>query len=1043
MALSGKGTDDIIEAFINEGLSLREAIDSAKSYVLKDSNFLKSPKEFLEDEGILFEFEEPAEESEEEYKPKRKTYKVDWTSFINNINKYNKKLNKKKGKNRVGCSFGGCKEVKEINNDKFFIPSSYYCGLKCLAEFFKVDFKTINTKGHNPFAITTNKIYESVEKLFKKKLDQAPSLVKMYNVGKDIKLKTINDKAINKVGCCIVLVPFRNTEYHAVLCKTDSMSSINVKQLVESLVIEENLILSDETLMLNQPIIRNPLNQFYVYDIETSSKINKRVIDGVEREERYQIPEGLAFMKIDIHKPFNYLKRESIVVYKGEDCIKKMLNYISKTDLSEEIQIFAHNGGAFDNIFVKSVKGVELISEFKSGMSIKQIELKYNEKRFLFKDSCAFMQAPLKDCSKYFKINEHKTEFDIANKSHDWFKTNTEWVPYLIQDVLVLGMVCYKFESSLLKLGESTTLTCSIASVAWKVMMKTCYGLTRTHIFKNPVSQRFIRDSCYGGRLLHYRKYFEKDVTLINGKTSRGLVSLDGNSLYPSAMFKGMYPIGKPHVMTDNQCSPFILRKFLEDGIMFIAEVELDAGNIRYPLLPYKTEEGNLIYRAGKFTGVYNSVDLREAMNDGYELKKVLRGIFWYESSRIYYNCIEFMYNERLKLKKEDNPMEYVIKIIVNSMYGKNLEMIDNETIFTKEEEIKDKISTSELLKNGQYQHNVNLLNPIYRKPLHLGSFILSYARKIMNNFIRKIGVENVFYSDTDSVYVPIESVEKSGIEMNDVICGLKNDYGDGMLIEKALFLDLKRYYLAFNKPDKKGNSFKCKFNGINFKNKGCLRDWHYDEKNKDDMYKFYKWFYDNPKKLADHKVVQEKWTKTKLDVIISEVDMIFQINPDQRSEWIIDVSYPLFYDHSKAPRGLGRETEWSKSIKCDFTVSRFGLKSNLPLTTNKISKIQTYKPVENVEFETSFIINSKGKVFMRRKNYKGEYECFTINKMGPNNRIDEKDIGVYKNLLFMPNDDKTVYPKLDDEEFDKLCGSIKEIIKGKVDESHDRKLIE
>ena len=820
MSLSGVNTDDIVESFVDEGFSRAEAVQIAKSYVLRSDNFLMEPREYLIHNDILFEFEETPKETPAQRRYKQ--YKVDYIKFLDNLLEYNKELKRKgRGKNRVGCSFGGVLEIKEINNDKMFIPSSYYCGLKCLANFFNVDFKNINTKGFNPFSITTNKLYESVEKIFKKKDSEAPSIVKMFTEGKEIKLKTIDKNAINKVGKCIILIPIRMTEYHAVLYNSDNLKEINVKDILNSMIVTEQKELSAENVSLQLPVIKNPKKVFYVYDIETSSKINKKLIDKVEHNERIQIPEGCAFMKIDISKPFEYLRREQIKVYKGKNCIKKMLYHISMIEFfADEVQIFAHNGGAFDNIYVKAIKGVELISEFKSGISIKQIELKYNNMKFLFKDSCAYMQAPLKDCSKYFKIDQHKQDFDIVNKSHEWFQTNEEWEGYLIQDVLVLGMVCYKFEECLLELGESMTLTCGIASVAWRIKSKTCFGLTRTKIFKNPVTERFVRDSCYGGRLLHYKKRFEKNKTLINGKTSRGLVSLDGNSLYPSAMYKGRYPVGEARIMTEKQCNTTILRKFLfEQDILFIAEVELDTHNARYPLLPYKTEENNLIYRAGKITGVYNSVDLKEALNDGYELKKVIRGLYWNESSRIYDNCIEFMYNQRLKLKKEGNGMEYVIKIIVNSMYGKNLEMIDSETIFSNEVELKDKISTSELLKNGQYQHNVKLLNPIYRKPLHLGSFILAYARKIMNNFIREIGVENVFYSDTDSIYVPIEAVEKSTIVMNDDICGVKNDYGDGMIIEEAIFLDLKRYYLGFNKPDKKGNSFKCKFNGINFKN--------------------------------------------------------------------------------------------------------------------------------------------------------------------------------------------------------------------------------
>ena len=72
--------------------------------------------------------------------------------------------------------------------------------------------------------------------------------------------------------------------------------------------------------------------------------------------------------------------------------------------------------------------------------------------------------------------------------------------------------------------------------------------------------------------------------------------------------------------------------------------------------------------------------------------------------------------------------------------------------------------------------------------PSHLGSFILSHSKRIMNNFIECIdGFKNpkIYYGNTDSVYILKEEWEilnKNGFIGNNLGQG-KNDYGDGGIV--------------------------------------------------------------------------------------------------------------------------------------------------------------------------------------------------------------------------------------------------------------------
>ena len=89
--------------------------------------------------------------------------------------------------------------------------------------------------------------------------------------------------------------------------------------------------------------------------------------------------------------------------------------------------------------------------------------------------------------------------------------------------------------------------------------------------------------------------------------------------------------------------------------------------------------------------------------------------------------------------------------------------------------------------------------------PLHLGSFVLSNSKRIMNNFIHAIGgfyTNDVYYTDTDSLYIENKHWDKlrnDGLVGKNLLQG-KNDYGDGGIFY-ALFLAPKiKYCLIINK---------------------------------------------------------------------------------------------------------------------------------------------------------------------------------------------------------------------------------------------------
>ena len=76
--------------------------------------------------------------------------------------------------------------------------------------------------------------------------------------------------------------------------------------------------------------------------------------------------------------------------------------------------------------------------------------------------------------------------------------------------------------------------------------------------------------------------------------------------------------------------------------------------------------------------------------------------------------------------------------------------------------------------------------------PLHLGAFVLSNSKRIMNNFIHAINgfqTNDVYYTDTDSLYIEnkhCNKLDNAGLVRKGLIQG-KNDFQDGSIFY-ALF---------------------------------------------------------------------------------------------------------------------------------------------------------------------------------------------------------------------------------------------------------------
>lgn len=705
-----------------------------------------------------------------------------------------------------------------------------------------------------------------------------------------------------------------------------------------------------------------------------------------------------------------------------------------------------------------------------------------------FMDNIVVYQYAAEEARNKLKINKggcHRCE--LVNAAEDIRSGYKDWLTYLKYDVDSLQSLIYKVEDMYLDIGLSITNFVGLPGVAWDIMHSYCYNLSRCYVPKDPTYIKLCRDMYYGGRTIFFHSHWDSKLkpgvrydsdtrrylNEINEVIKEGiyddyLICLDMNSLYPSVMALAGFPTGKPILITPDV--DWMNQKH------YIVKVDIKIPNIRYAIHPVR-QNGALVYPSNQtITGTYNDVDLREMLMDGYEVVKLHHGVYFNSSEKIFTNLVEFLYNRRNYYKSlhPDNPeqaKEYIMKIVLNAMYGKFAEMIKSETYFFDKKGLlkylkkhfkgNDKLIYNacknaekdlnydpvslckkagihmEVKRNGQYMVSKTLDHPTVSKPTYIAGYVTAYSRKLVNEIIRKVGNQNIYASDTDSLYMKRSVMDASNLKFTSDLGGFKNDYGDGNLITKARFLDIKRAYLEFSrevKPefyDKFGNihpacidpitdeinkgesyfarTFKFKFTGLNFRDaksvsnalkpedKDLSLSVYKDENGKKSL-TLYNRLMENMnnlceefirRKLTTHDNVYEpikfmvnSLVKLNLSVQLDVKEMGFLIAPYKRGQWINGEYYSLGFNLNEEEKyivtgnfigNMKRSFENLKKVSYGYSTNGY-LRSNRPLIFSSYYKYE-YLCNSYKKRGTRIRYNSKHELVQQFNNAEDQYE--------------------------------------------------------------------
>lgn len=228
---------------------------------------------------------------------------------------------------------------------------------------------------------------------------------------------------------------------------------------------------------------------------------------------------------------------------------------------------------------------------------------------------------------------------------------------------------------------------------------------------------KFLSQSRYGGRCEIFQ----------TGAIDGHIHEYDINSSYPASMKFQQFPD------LDTMTRGKTITDLTKAGI---ASCSVNCPSIEFPLLPYKNKETKkLLFPIGTFDGTWTYAELRRALELGYTINKIYDTIEYELQPSPFSEYIDFLYKKRMEVKLTDELMSYVLKILMNALFGK----------WGEEGEL-------QVISRG-VRHTMNSV------PKHSNmiwaSYVLSYGRLSLYRYIEQASQNGtVLYCDTDSVFV-------------------------------------------------------------------------------------------------------------------------------------------------------------------------------------------------------------------------------------------------------------------------------------------------
>lgn len=246
--------------------------------------------------------------------------------------------------------------------------------------------------------------------------------------------------------------------------------------------------------------------------------------------------------------------------------------------------------------------------------------------------------------------------------------------------------IVYEFVTQMEKIVHSLggNLKCTIGSTAIDIWLRNY--LHRDYKRVHPWVNELAREAFYGGRT----------EAFILG-CSENVVYDDVHSLYPSIYVSTDYP--DPDHLTllpacegcdqaeecdgnfyhNSECTRKPRLSYIEmyEGI---TKCTVHCPDMHIPLLPTRIED-RLMFVTGTFTGAWTHLELRKALELGYTVESIEWQLVSTEVCSPFKTYAKALYPLKAESKAEGSPFYFVVKLLLNSLWGKTAQRTDDSYI--------------------------------------------------------------------------------------------------------------------------------------------------------------------------------------------------------------------------------------------------------------------------------------------------------------------------------------------------------------------------
>ena len=231
---------------------------------------------------------------------------------------------------------------------------------------------------------------------------------------------------------------------------------------------------------------------------------------------------------------------------------------------------------------------------------------------------------------------------------------------------------------------------------------------------------------------------------------------LDVNAMYPYVMKLHEYPIRLEKVSCKVKQKTLVE---LSKKYCYTALLEIDTDE---PVYPYR-QGGKLIFPTGQFETTLTTPSLLYAIKKGH-VKRIIK-VAAYHKGLLFNNFVNYFYQKRLGYRMDRNPaFAYICKLILNSLYGK---FGQKASVILEEKKGEAGHDFRKLIWHVQeqafYIHQSFFGLEQYIKMSEeeglnsvpsIAAHVTDYARLYLWSLIKKAGIKNCYYCDTDSLIV-------------------------------------------------------------------------------------------------------------------------------------------------------------------------------------------------------------------------------------------------------------------------------------------------